>query len=47
MAFTSDPANKAKLIRRSSAVAVHARGISMAVVSCATKKFVSTGHRCW
>ncbi len=27
-------------------LAAHARGISMAVVSCATKKFVSTGHRC-
>jgi hypothetical protein len=46
MACNSDPANKAQLIRRSSAVAVPARAISMAVVSCATKKFVSTGHRC-
>src|SRR5256885_699131 len=46
MAFNSDPASKAKLMRRSRAVSVQARGISMAVLYCATKKLVSTGHRC-
>lgn len=46
MAFNSDPHNSASAMRRESDGSVHARGCSMAIVSCATKKFVSTGQRC-
>jgi len=46
MACNREPVSNARLMRRSSAVAVQALGISSAVVSWPTKKLVSTGQRC-
>ena len=43
MACNREPVSNARLIRRSRAVSVQALGISIAVVSCPTKKWVSTG----
>jgi hypothetical protein len=45
MALSSEPESKAKLMRRATAVSLHARGISIAHVACATEKFVATGQR--
>ena len=45
MACHREPVSSAKLMRRFSAVAVQALGLSIAVVSWPTKKLVSTGQR--
>ena len=46
MACNREPVSSDQRMRRFSAVSVQALGISIAVVSCPTKKLVSTGQRC-